>query len=542
MKQPYVSTLIEQDFSDEEKSLARENIDAVSTSALLDEAQTRSQSDLSLLGSINAVQNNLNQEAQTRYSEDQRIIAMIASGQIDGDFERTETAPTYDYSKYKFDTDVVLGYADPSTSATYYQQRIEDTRATYLSFKGGKKSYQDFLTAYYFNPAEDGTFEQGSIGIELNGNKALLYDSETSGSYRYYPSMALMEQYVSSATSDFITSADVPPQTVYSAGPNIDIFNDIISTEKPRVEAGTNVSVTSSIDNVNRTITYKVSATDTTYSAGSGISIDANNVISADIPAQINTDWEANAGVAELLNKPNLAYKYWSDTATKQLKGIQYGQNSNGDWHHQIIINNGAMQSVGWGVPTRPSASANLVLTTDSNGKMQWIERRNYMYASNLTSHTITQTDVDNKYCDLPINWNVPSTTHVLNFMFCMGLSDMYLNRGNSSHALNSRVKKIKCSIFQDGVNTWYSNDNAHGTDPNGMIFNDILGSELVRVGGYWSLETEVKRAGMSGPYMSALSGPSFRVVFNSDADIQVGDEIVMTGRISGIDFQNGGW
>lgn len=126
--------------------------------------------------------------------------------------------------------------------------------------------------------------------------------------------------------------------------------------------AGDNVSI------VNDTI----SAVDTTYTAGDGISIDAHNVISASASPQVNTDWNASSGVAELLNKPNLAYKYASDTATTQLKGIQYGQNSNGDWHHQIIIGNGAMQSVGWGVPTRPSASANLALTTDSNGKMQW--------------------------------------------------------------------------------------------------------------------------------------------------------------------------
>lgn len=162
-----------------------------------------------------------------------------------------------------------------------------------------------------------------------------------------------------SIVNDTISAVD----TTYTAGPNIDIISGIISTEKTKVAAGSNISVTSSLDSQTRTLTYTIS--------GSGSS-------------QVNTDWNASSGVAELLNKPNLAYKYSSDTATTQLKGIQYGQNSNGDWHHQIIIGNGAMQSVGWGVPARPSASANLALTTDSNGKMQWTSK----YDGAKRSHT----------------------------------------------------------------------------------------------------------------------------------------------------------
>lgn len=192
--------------------------------------------------------------------------------------------------------------------------------------------------------------------------------------------------------------------------------------------------------------------------------------------------------------------------------------------------------------PKLATPNSECYLCGTENGGMWWFKRKKYMYASDLTRHTLTETDVQNKYCDLPINWDMPSDARICNFMFCMGMSDMYMKRGSSTLPLDSRVKKIKCSIFNDGENTWYSNDNAHGSDPNGMVFNDILGSELSRVGGYWSLNTEVKRAGMSGPYLVDLSGPSFRVVFNSDADIQVGDEVVMTGRISGIDFRNGGW
>ena len=41
--------------------------------------------------------------------------------------------------------------------------------------------------------------------------------------------------------------------------------------------------------------------------AGTGISIDADNVISATADAQVNADWDANSGVAEILNKPDLS-------------------------------------------------------------------------------------------------------------------------------------------------------------------------------------------------------------------------------------------
>jgi hypothetical protein len=74
------------------------------------------------------------------------------------------------------------------------------------------------------------------------------------------------------------------------------------------------------------------------------------------------------------------------------------------------------------------------------------------------------------------------------------------------------------------------------------MIFEDILGSDLSRVTSYWSLNKIIKRAGMSGPYAIDFSGPSFRIVFSQGHDIVVGNTITLTGRISGIDFKNGGW
>lgn len=127
-----------------------------------------------------------------------------------------------------------------------------------------------------------------------------------------------------------ISAAD----TTYSAGTGIDITTGVISADttvlatqsdlsnkQDTLTAGTNISIT------NNTI----SATDTTYSAGTGLTLtgttfsnsdplpahtssESGKVLSVDssgdtvwsTPAasQVNSDWNATSGVAEILNKP----------------------------------------------------------------------------------------------------------------------------------------------------------------------------------------------------------------------------------------------
>lgn len=279
-------------------------------------------------------------------------------------------------------------------------------------------------------------------------------------------------------TQEELESATSGKQDKLTAGPNIDIIDHIISTEKTVVAAGAGVSIHSYQEPQTRTTTYEISSSGATYTAGQYISIDENNVITA--------------------------------------SGIQ---------------------------PELPVPTEASYLVGTPTGNMRWKARNQFMYISDLSNHVLTQDDLNNGYCDIPINWNVPSTSRVYDFTFCMDLSDMYADRGNGIiYPLDTRVEKIKCSIYNEGENTWYSNDNAHGSDPLGMVFEDILGSELSRVTSYWTLNKEVKRAGMTGPYSLSFSGPSFRVVFVQNHYLQVGDKIVMTGRISGIDFKNGGW
>lgn len=89
-------------------------------------------------------------------------------------------------------------------------------------------------------------------------------------------------------------------QEKLTAGSNVQINDNVISATDTTYTAGTNVQISNA--NV-------ISATDTTYSAGSNISIDANNVISA--ASQVNSDWAATSGIAEILHKPETKYWYF---------------------------------------------------------------------------------------------------------------------------------------------------------------------------------------------------------------------------------------
>lgn len=203
--------------------------------------------------------------------------------------------------------------------------------------------------------------------------------------------------------------------------------------------------------------------------------------------------------------------------------------------------------------PKLPTPTSSVYLCGSSNGNMYWYKRKKYMYNTDLNPyvseegvHTITQTDIDNKYCDIPITWSTETGSYgllnvVYNFLFALTIDDMYLDKDGSNYPLNNIVSKIKCSLC-DETRTWFSNDNAHGNDPHGMILDDILGSELARVPGYHTLDKVVRRVAHGQNNGAQFIGPSFRIMFSDTSTLAVGDKIVMDGRISGIDFRNGGW
>ncbi len=78
-----------------------------------------------------------------------------------------------------------------------------------------------------------------------------------------------------------------PPGTTYTAGTGIDITNNTIAIDNTVVQekltAGSNISISNGT----------ISATDTTYTAGDGIAISAQNEISADPNNISSNDWSA---------------------------------------------------------------------------------------------------------------------------------------------------------------------------------------------------------------------------------------------------------
>ena len=108
------------------------------------------------------------------------------------------------------------------------------------------------------------------------------------------------------AASDVATQSDlIGKQDTLTTGPNIDIINNVISTEKTVVAAGQNVSVSSSLDSLTRTVTYTVNA--------SGAA------------AQIQSDWTQtnDQSVDYIKNKPDLSqYATTTDVSGKADKVV----------------------------------------------------------------------------------------------------------------------------------------------------------------------------------------------------------------------------
>jgi hypothetical protein len=130
---------------------------------------------------------------------------------------------------------------------------------------------------------------------------------------------------VSINSSNVISATD----TTYSAGSGITLTGTTFSADKTvmqeKLTAGSNVQINNNV----------ISATDTTYTAGANISIDANNVISA--TGQINSDWAATSGVAEILHKPETKYWYFDLNGDDTTTWATIGPVSVGDTVHLPI-------------------------------------------------------------------------------------------------------------------------------------------------------------------------------------------------------------
>ena len=125
-------------------------------------------------------------------------------------------------------------------------------------------------------------------------------------------------EWVAMDLSDYITETDLQSalsskQDVLTAGSNISIQNNVISATDTTYTAGPGVNINNDIISVDTSVvatqsdlTSGLADKQDTLTAGQNITIN-NNVISATAAQQVNADWTATSGVAEILHKPDLS-------------------------------------------------------------------------------------------------------------------------------------------------------------------------------------------------------------------------------------------
>lgn len=101
--------------------------------------------------------------------------------------------------------------------------------------------------------------------------------------------------------SDFITSSDLPDMNNYYDKTE----TDNLLSDKADISSLATVATTGDYDDLINTPTIPAAQVNSDWNANSGVAQILNKPT---IPAaQVNSDWNANSGVAEILNKPTLA-------------------------------------------------------------------------------------------------------------------------------------------------------------------------------------------------------------------------------------------
>lgn len=216
------------------------------------------------------------------------------------------------------------------------------------------------------------------------------------------------------ATQSDLSTGLAGKQDTLTAGDNITITNNVISAAaEPQVNA--DWDATSGVSEILNKPTEKELV------AGQNITLTESGstvTISAAGGTQVNADWDATSGVAQILNKPDLSiYAQSANLATVATTGdyddllnkpaIPAAQ-VNSDWDATSgaaeILNKPTIRNV----PASTSADASKVLTVDSNGDAGW-ETPAGLFVAMYGQSTFTEIKnafLANKivYCAVPIN------------------------------------------------------------------------------------------------------------------------------------------
>ena len=271
----------------------------------------------------------------------------------------------------------------------YFQ--LDGSQSIDVSLTGSTIIHCSSDSVLYFNARLNGSYTGSLPTLTLNKVSIVDLTSAIGGSggggggpqYRPGPGIEIED--------DVISIDPTETQEKLTAGSNIDITDDVISTEKAVVAAGSNVTVTSSTDSETKVTTYTVSA------SGSGVQ-----------PVQSNWTESDSQSLAYIQNKPqNLVqdadYTHtdnnFTDADKSKLDNIESGAEANvqANWTETnsssdaYIQNKPTLAAVATSgsyndladQPTIPSgtqllppatpADEDKVLTVDANGYPDWV-------------------------------------------------------------------------------------------------------------------------------------------------------------------------
>ena len=171
--------------------------------------------------------------------------------------------------------------------------------------------------------------------------------------------------------------------TVYTAGDGVDITSDVISADVD----GTTIGIDSTTKKIKslQTIPTKTSdlQNDSNFVVASSLATVATSGSYADLSnkptipaAQVNSDWNASSGVAEILNKPSLATvatsgAYSDLTGKPTIPTVDQTYNASSTNAQSGTAVAGALATVKQ-VPASTSSDENKVLTVNSSGNAVW--------------------------------------------------------------------------------------------------------------------------------------------------------------------------
>ena len=330
---------------------------------------------------------------------------------------------------------------------------------------------------------------------------------------RILKALAVTDQGLSDQEKSTARS-NIGAQGALTAGPNVDITNNVISVPKCTLSEGPNVHIVGITDPSTRVTDYTVSATDTTYSAGSGLYLD-DGVFSVENPVPA----PASGSTGKVLTVQNDNSLDWETPPSGQTYTFSTG-----------LTESSGTVSVTNPLPD-PTNKGGMFLVVSGTTPI-WTPQPRYFYKVTLPRVTeITATDITNGYKDIKIGIpNFPTDTYAQSWDWRLDMFDAGVNHGSTTAGLSTHADAIKISVWNENSD-WVELD----TTGAGMLFENITDTEMTRKGAYPYFLQAIRKVGGAPDRGTLVSGPSMRVMFKSGNPPVAGDTITFIGYITAI-------